>query len=379
MSKLGEYLKAEREKQGISIQEISMALKISTRVLTAMETGDKKALPARTFVRGFVKTYAIHLQLDPQAALHLFNDEYGLPPVPENLGGVAGTGAVLKTQDSKQEQKQDSKTEASVPTAAPTAPPPTPPASTQPAPAKDFNNTKPKEVYVAPKPKTGPKESRHENKFMYGAGIVLAIGLLIGIVKVVTKYQNERVVTTNTNLDAVALPPPAADPLPDSPSDAEGGPTSSSATGSSASETAAAESKPAVPTNTPTLTAGTPVSPLPATASPTPSKAINLTPTPKVAEVAPTPAPTPAATSTAVLAEPLEVIVEASGPLELKYTIGVNPTKVANLAAGELVTIRARNPMSLQINDGGKASLIINGIIRNKSPEGQPLSLRLPE
>ncbi|PWU20223.1 MAG: transcriptional regulator, partial [Bdellovibrio sp.] len=55
MSDLGKFLQAEREKKGISIQEVALNLKIGARVISAIETGDKSQLPPKTFLRGFVK------------------------------------------------------------------------------------------------------------------------------------------------------------------------------------------------------------------------------------------------------------------------------------------------------------------------------------
>jgi cytoskeleton protein RodZ len=60
---VGHCLRAAREARGISIDEASMALKLSSRQVEALETNDWFHLP-RTVTRGFVRNYARYLELD---------------------------------------------------------------------------------------------------------------------------------------------------------------------------------------------------------------------------------------------------------------------------------------------------------------------------
>jgi cytoskeleton protein RodZ len=73
----GELLKSERIKLKLSQQDIAFALKLSPRTINAIEEGDIEALPAKTFVRGFVKSYAEMLKLDPNIVLSQFQEEMG--------------------------------------------------------------------------------------------------------------------------------------------------------------------------------------------------------------------------------------------------------------------------------------------------------------
>ena len=90
MENLGQLLKAAREKKGLSLHEIGMTLKINPKILKAIEENDRANLPAKTFLRGFVRSYAQYLRLDVEQALKLFHSEYGttrpedvkLPDVP---------------------------------------------------------------------------------------------------------------------------------------------------------------------------------------------------------------------------------------------------------------------------------------------------------
>ena len=90
----GELLKSERINRNISIQEAALALKLSSKIITALESGDIGALPAKTFVRGFVKSYAEYLKLDPEVVLRQFQEEMGttspLPKVPPPAPSLPG-------------------------------------------------------------------------------------------------------------------------------------------------------------------------------------------------------------------------------------------------------------------------------------------------
>ena len=82
----GELLKSERLNQGLSVQQVSLALKLSPKIINALESGKSDDLPAKTFVRGFVKSYAEYLKMDPAVVLRQFQEEMGstapLPKVP---------------------------------------------------------------------------------------------------------------------------------------------------------------------------------------------------------------------------------------------------------------------------------------------------------
>ncbi|HKF43091.1 MAG TPA: helix-turn-helix domain-containing protein [Thermoanaerobaculia bacterium] len=64
--RFGEELRRERLAREISLEEISAATKISMRLLTALEASDLKRLPAPAFTRGFIRSYAQHIGIDPE-------------------------------------------------------------------------------------------------------------------------------------------------------------------------------------------------------------------------------------------------------------------------------------------------------------------------
>ena len=73
MKKTGERLKKKRKELGYSISEISLSTKIATKIIEAIEQGDKSSLPPLSYLRGFIRTYAKHLKLDPDEMIEFFN------------------------------------------------------------------------------------------------------------------------------------------------------------------------------------------------------------------------------------------------------------------------------------------------------------------
>ncbi len=69
MAGFGEYLRREREMRGVSLEEISIATKISIRFLRAIENEEISKLPGGIFTRSFVRTYARYLGLDEERVL----------------------------------------------------------------------------------------------------------------------------------------------------------------------------------------------------------------------------------------------------------------------------------------------------------------------
>lgn len=89
----GELLKTARIQQNLSIQDVAFSLKLSSKIIQAIEAGQPEELPAKTFVRGFVKSYAQLLKLDADLVMRQFQEEMGstqpLPKTPPPMGGEA--------------------------------------------------------------------------------------------------------------------------------------------------------------------------------------------------------------------------------------------------------------------------------------------------
>lgn len=72
MFEIGYSLRAARERQGIGLPEAELATKIRVKYIRALEEEDFDALPADTYARGFLRTYADYLGLDGE----IYVDEY---------------------------------------------------------------------------------------------------------------------------------------------------------------------------------------------------------------------------------------------------------------------------------------------------------------
>lgn len=69
MGEFGDTFRKEREKQGISLEDVSSVTKISARMLRAIEEEHFDQLPGGVFNKGFIRTYAKHLGLNDDEAV----------------------------------------------------------------------------------------------------------------------------------------------------------------------------------------------------------------------------------------------------------------------------------------------------------------------
>jgi cytoskeleton protein RodZ len=86
----GKRLRAAREQQGLSVAEAAAQLKLSTRQIEALESDSYDKLPGTIFVRGFLRSYARLLKLDPTPLLAAADQKLRPPPPqPENTASAA--------------------------------------------------------------------------------------------------------------------------------------------------------------------------------------------------------------------------------------------------------------------------------------------------
>src|SRR4030095_2041874 len=69
----GASLKKQRELRGISLQEVAEATHIRRPYLEAIEADRFEALPGLTFLKGYVRTYAQYVGLNPEETLVRLN------------------------------------------------------------------------------------------------------------------------------------------------------------------------------------------------------------------------------------------------------------------------------------------------------------------
>lgn len=77
---LGAILREARERLGLSLADVAGQIKFAPRQIEALEADDFQHLPEMAFVRGFVRSYARILQLEPQPLLALLpQPEFAVP------------------------------------------------------------------------------------------------------------------------------------------------------------------------------------------------------------------------------------------------------------------------------------------------------------
>jgi len=77
MARLGETLRAQREKKGITLEQAASDTRIREKFLKALEDADYQQLPGAVYTRGFLRNYAEYLDLDQEELVVLFHEERG--------------------------------------------------------------------------------------------------------------------------------------------------------------------------------------------------------------------------------------------------------------------------------------------------------------
>jgi cytoskeleton protein RodZ len=75
---IGNSLREARYRQQLELSEVELATKIRARYLQALEEESFDALPAQTYVKGFLRTYADYLGLDGQLYVDEYNSRYSV-------------------------------------------------------------------------------------------------------------------------------------------------------------------------------------------------------------------------------------------------------------------------------------------------------------
>jgi len=89
METLGSYLREEREKQGKTLKQIAEKTCISRTTLHALEDDREDQLPPASYLRGFLKLYALELGLNTEELLERLPQQepepagLTLPPAPD--------------------------------------------------------------------------------------------------------------------------------------------------------------------------------------------------------------------------------------------------------------------------------------------------------
>lgn len=360
MQKTGELLRKTREEKKLSLHEIGLALKIGTKVLKAIEDGDQANLPSKTFLRGFVRSYAAYLRLDVDAVLSVFQEEMGSTRPPGSMGRAIISDAAS-------------------------------------APSETFSS--------GAKAKSEPEavgnvvHSNNMKPMLFAVVCVLAVALITGTKKIVERYQREAEVPAIATT-AKPIEPKETLPEVDTPASVTNALAESTALDKTATKTAgsgnvltatnpvAAANNAAISNST---TAVSPAIALPLAASSAPASAsapaatsgstsaANSAASASVATSASASATsstntntaakgTPSANSAAAAPAPspagnrsLELIVEAMEGVEIEYSApGGKPEKI-KLSAEQVHTFKSKSGLKLSVTNGGAINLILNG------------------
>lgn len=375
----GQILKENRERKNITLSEVSLSTKITIRTLVAIEGGDPANLPPKTFLRGFVRSYAQYLGLDVEEILRTFQEEMGSTLSRSTAPGVSPSE--LNAEATESATSGDSKPTTAV---------------KNPDLLDRVLGFFPKTIAMPHDPQAAlNNETSFATKMIIGVAIVALLGMIWFFKSKMDRYEDERV-------SADAAVQTAADPLAtESPEAVQ---PEAATDGSEATETAGQE--PPEPTSETaagvTIPAGTP-SPTPkpspsATPSPTPKPTASPkpspspTPTPKPsATPKPTPSPTPTPSSTPsptpkpsatpapVTAATKEILIEALDNVDIEAIVDGEPARSLKLKPEQIQSLKIKRKAILKISDGGAVNLIVNGVDRGVPGDlGKPTKVELP-
>lgn len=313
MKQTGQILKASREEQRITLNEVSMATKINLRLLTSIESGDTNSLPAKTFLRGFVQSYAAFLKLDVDKILQVFHEEMGTTlPVDD---------------DEMPSQKIEEKSE----------------------PAKPLQLLQDRGIIP---------------KIAAGAGILLLIFIIIGVKNIVEKYEKEGEVAPPPDniqqLDNAEPVTPDLNPKKSSSSQEVEKPEVEAEVKKIKANTSKPIPDKKTEMPTPPVAIEPPTKPIVAV-KPEVKKEKEKKPTEPAPEVSSQPAPSQPPKPTPLLKSKNEIIIEALDTVEIEFRVNDGELKRVNLQPNQIHTIKALGPVNIDFSDGGAVNLIHNG------------------
>ena len=74
---LGDIIRGERATQGKSVTDVRLELRLNKAYIIAIEHGDLAAFRTPKFIRGYVRSYAKYLGIDPDDAFEIFCADTG--------------------------------------------------------------------------------------------------------------------------------------------------------------------------------------------------------------------------------------------------------------------------------------------------------------
>lgn len=96
MYEIGETLRSARGREKVGIKEVEKVTKIRAKYIQALEDEDFGAIPGATYVKAFLRTYAEYLDLDANALLQQYQEEYGSEGGPTSVAGRSRSSTHVK-------------------------------------------------------------------------------------------------------------------------------------------------------------------------------------------------------------------------------------------------------------------------------------------
>ena len=101
---IGDLLRSEREKKGIKKNQLAEIIKVRESVIDALENEEWDKLPARVFIKGFIRSYTIAIGYDTNKVLRQFDK---CVPVKDEDTPVPLTATKKKNEDFFKELDKD--------------------------------------------------------------------------------------------------------------------------------------------------------------------------------------------------------------------------------------------------------------------------------
>src|SRR2546422_1921122 len=95
---IGDQLRNARRAKGVTIEHIAGVTKISPTILRALEADDFGKLPGWVFTRGFLKSFAREVGLDPDETVATFLAQTAPPEEPDSEES-RGTGSARHLEE----------------------------------------------------------------------------------------------------------------------------------------------------------------------------------------------------------------------------------------------------------------------------------------
>lgn len=297
MKELGERLREERERKGLSLKEVATETKISASTIECIEKANLDKLPAPPYLRGFVQTYARHLGLDVDDVMSQFFEFFG--------------------------------------------------------------STKPKTLKIEEGAEDNPAITALNEKFPLVKKVFIVVGVVALVVivftlqKTIKKYESENI-NAEKQKSIVSATIEADEYQNAQEAEEEVTPTEAKESESKVGVAQTQEPAKAVIKKEP------PAKPAPvAEEKPTPQPAPVAEKKEAPALVAEK--EKPAAKKAVAQAKGLELILEALDTLKVTYRIDGNSTKTKEMKPEQVLTLKAAKRINLNATDGGALNVIYNG------------------